>query len=289
MPCPSRLAPLALAAALAPTPGCELLQSLYEQPIDVPVPLETPAAELDATAQVESVEETLCSDEGSYDCAIVQALDRYDDDQVGDPPRIPEEFPIEITVKNPATGDDEAVNVEEWVQEAGLAEGIELAQAVPVDLRTAVGVQDTSAVEAVSFRDVKLNWQENTFTFNTVPLDLYVYTEALPSLGDAQRLITDGSAQKVGTIPAQEAEATGEVDVQFVAGGEDLFGEALKALRFTLIVALPEDAPLGLNDGAEAGTKRKPLGIAKVSLKAELVYSVSAAEIISQIDEATAE
>lgn len=291
MKSPIRALSLAVGFAALPLSGCELLQGLYQQDLEIPIPLETPAAELDATAQVESAESSLCSDPDSRNCLVVKALDYSDDQNVGDPPTIPDEFPVEVTVMDPATQMEETINAEDWAKEAGLSEGMDLAQAIPVDLTEAVGVETPDAVKAVTFKNVKLNWQENSFTFDTVPFDLYVSSEAIDDLSDAQALIDAGTVQKVGTIPVQPAATTGEADVTFEEGGEERFSDALKALTFTVVVALPPNTEVTLNDGTDlpdgTATKKKPLGFAKVSMKADLVYTVSAADVVGQVQDAT--
>lgn len=286
----SSLRPLAFAssALLVPLTGCELLQALYQTELEFPIPLETPAADLDATTQFESVERSLCNDPDAYNCLVVKALDATDDGEISDPPTIPDEFPVSVTLVNPDTQQEETVNAEEWAAEAGLADAFDFAQAIPVDLTESLPGYDPENVKSVTFADVRLNWSENSLTFNTVPLDLYVSTEALEDTSDADALIAEGLVQRVGTIPAQEAEVAGESPVEFLEGGEETFVEALRALKFTVVISLPDDATVGLAPGTPLGdgseTRRKPVGEATVSLKANLVYKVSAAEVIGPVE-----
>jgi hypothetical protein len=111
-------------------------------------------------------------------------------------------------------------------------------------------------------------------------MDLYIGTEFVDDpLADPQQLIEDGVVEKVGTIPAQEAELSGDTAVSFVEGGNEKFNTALKGLKFTAVVALPPDTPIALKEGSEESLRRKPTGEASVSLKATIMYTVSAEQL----------
>lgn len=283
----SRTLPLALAGlALTFAGGCELLAALASQEFQVPVDLETPPTELNATEQVDNVESGLCEDPDGYNCTVVKALDFSDDEQVSDPPAIPPEFPVAIDVTNPDTGETETVDVEEWAAEVGLGQDLDLKQVIPMDLSAIVGVDDPSAIEEVTVADVALGWLENSFTFDTVPMDLYIGTELVDDpTADPQALIDAGTVEKVGTIPAQEAGVTGDAPISFVEGGNAKFNTALKGLKFTAVVALPSDQQIELKEGSDVNKRLKPTGEASVSLKATLMYTISGDQLREQADE----
>lgn len=287
--------PRTLSFALAglvvvPLTGCEIFQSLLSQELQVPLDLETPPADLEATEQVDAVESALCDDADSYNCVVVQALDMSDDEQVSDPPAIPDEFPVAIDITNPETGQEETVDVEQWAADVGLGQDLELQQVIPMDLTALVGVESPEAIESVTVSDVALGWIENTFTFDTVPLDLYIGTEIVSDpLADAQQLIADGVVEKVGTIPVQEAGVTGDAPISFIEGGSEKFNAALKNLKFTSVIALPPGAQIALKEGTDENLRRKPTGDASVSLKATLLYTVNADQLREQVEGAAEE
>lgn len=275
-----------LGSLLLPLWGCELFEGILSEEFQIPVDLETPEMDLNVTEQVDAVESGLCSDADSFNCAVVQALDYSDDEEVSDPPQLPEQFPVEIEVVNPETGVEETVNVEDWAAEVGLSSDFDLKQAVPMDVTSLLGVDSPDAVQSVAVTDLVLNWKENTFTFETVPMELYVSDEYIEDITDPDGLLAEGRVTRVGTIPAQEPGVAGESPIEFVDGGNEVFNDALRGLRFTLLVAMPEGAEMGLSEGAEPGTRVKPTGDARVTVKATLEYTVSASDIASQIDEA---
>lgn len=290
----ARILPIALASVVVvPAGGCELFNALLSQEFQIPLDLETPPAELNATDQVDALEASLCDDADSYNCAVVSALDLTDDEQVSDPPRIPAEFPISVEITNPETGDPETVDVEVWAEEVGLGQDLDLKQIIPMDLTALVAIDDPAAIEEVTVADVALGWIDNTFTFDTLPMDLYIGTELVddPTV-EPEQLIADGVVQKVGTIPAQEAETSGDAPVSFVDGGNEIFNNALKGLKFTAIVAMPPETTLALKEGSAENLRRKPTGAAEVSLKATVMYTVSAAKLqegaTDVVDEANA-
>lgn len=276
-----------VAILLVPLTGCEILQALLAQEFEVPVELESPEVDLDASGPVDDAEASMCDDMDSRNCLIVQALDLSDDEEVSDPPTIPDEFPVSVEITDPVTNTTETVDVEEWIGEEGLTEDLDLAQVIPIDLTGEVAVQSPDAIQQVNFRDVALNWTENTLTFDTVDLDLFVSETAFDATDDPAELIANGDVVKVGTIPAQEAGLVGEAPVSFVEGGNQAFNDALKALNFTVVVALPEDADVSLKQGSEANLRVKPYGIGTVSLKALITYTISGTQVAEQVDDAT--
>lgn len=285
MKAPVRSLSLAMVVSLLPTAGCELLQALQGgSGLEIPVLLESPAIDIDVSTPVLQYEEETCQDENNFDCVIIQALDLTDDNEISDPPRIPDEFPAQVRVTSPIDDSEEIIDVEEWVKSDGMVEDVELAHAIDVDLQEALEDRPPEAVDSVSFRNLRLNWQENTLTFDTLPFDFYVATETLTDAGTASEMIEQGLVTKVGRVPSQGAEATGEAEIEFEAGGEELFAEALRSLKFTLVVAIPTDAEISLNDGSAPGTKRKPLGLAKVSIKGDLIYTLNPQDLLNAVE-----
>lgn len=281
----SRTLPLALAGlVLLPATGCELFNALLSQEFQVPLDLETPPVDLNVTEQVDTVEGTLCDDPDSVNCAVVTALDLSDDEQVSDPPAIPDEFPVAVDITDPATGDPTTVDVEEWIADVGLAQDLELKQVIPMDLTALVGVEDPAAIEEVNVSDVALGFLENTFTFDTLPMDLYVGTEIADPLADPDELVESGAVEKVGTIAVQEAGVVGDAPVSFVEGGNAKFNTALKGMKFTALIAFPPGTQITLKEGSDENMRRKPTGEASVSLKATLVYTVSADQLAEQAE-----
>jgi hypothetical protein len=281
----TRTLSLALAGLVAlPTTGCDLVNALLSQEFQIPADLETPPADLNVTDQVNGIESSLCSDPDGFNCAVVKALDYSDDEEVGNPPRIPAEIPISIDILNPETGENETVNVEEWLAEVGIGKDLDFKHVIPMDLSDLIDVSDASAIRDIEVSDVKVAWLENTLTFDTLPMDLYigVGTVENPLTADAQQLIDDGVVEKVGTIPAQEAETAGEAPVSFVDGGSAKFNEALQGLRFIAVLTMPEGTAVTLKEGSEPHLRRKPTGEASVSLKATLLYTVSAERLSEQ-------
>jgi hypothetical protein len=273
-------------AALLPLSGCEILDALFNQEFELPVELESPPAEIDATTPVEETEQTMCDDADSPDCAVVKALDLTDDTMVSDPPKIPDEFPNEVTVTDPVTMTEDTINVETWMNESGLTDEIELAQVIPVDLTSQVDVDSPEAIQDVTFENLALNYISNTLTFDTVDLDLYISEDSYEATDDPEALIEDGSVIKVGTIEAMPAGTDGDAAIVFAEGGSDAFNEALKNLSFTAVIALPPETAFQLKEGSTPEMRLKPKGVAEVSIKATIAYTVSAAQVAEQVDSA---
>lgn len=286
----SRTLSLALVGLVAlPMSGCELINALLSQEFEIPLDLETPPADLNVTEQVNAIEAGLCDDPESYNCAVVRALDYSDDEEVSNPPRLPAEFPVAVDIQDPESGDPETVDIEQWLADVGLGQDLDFQHVIAMDLTSLIEVDDASAIRDIKVSDVKLVWLENSLTFDTIPMDLYVGPGLVedPLTADAQQLIADGLVEKVGTIPAQEAETAGDAPVSFVEGGSAKFNEALQGLKFTAVLAMPEGTPVGLKEGSEENLRRKPTGEASVSLHATLVYTVSAEQLREQAESVT--
>jgi hypothetical protein len=279
--------PFLATALVISSAGCDLIQGLLDTEVPLEVPLETPAQEVDVSTKVDEAEAAACEDASSEDCLVLMAIDRTDDDAVSDPPSMPPEFPTEVDVDGDDATTEDVVNAEEWANEQGLAEAADLKVAVPVDLSDQVNVEDEDAIKSVTFDAVSLNFQENSLTFDTVPLDIYVSNGPTDSM-DAQQLIDDGVVEKVGTLEAQPAGETGERPVNFVEGGTELFNTALKSLSFTLVAALPEGETPQLPKNDDGTMIIKPYGKAMLSLKAQVVFKVSASQLLDKAEEAQA-
>lgn len=274
--------PLLAAALVAPTAGCELIDQILAVEVPLPVPIETPAQEVNVTQRVADLEAEICSDAASEDCQVLQAIDRTDDDQVSSPPALPAEFPAEVDVDGDDATTEDKVNVEEWANEEGFFEAAhDLKVAVPVDLSSHVEEEQKDKIKKITIKSIGLNFQENSLTFATVPLDVYVSEGPVDST-DAEELLAQGLVKKVGTIEAQAAATTGERPITFVEGGNDIFNVAVKSLKFTMVATLPPGVTPALPKN-EAGDKIiKPQGVAKVSLKGELELTISAAEVVDE-------
>jgi len=257
------------------------------QSLQIPIPLESPTQEIDATSQVLAFESRLCADAQSDDCLVVQALDYSDDENVSNPPSIPEEIPTEVTLVDPNTGtplidpdtgEPRVVNVEEWVNQSGFKDNLDLSQSLNIDLSEKLaekGINTDSVIDAVTVNSFGVEYVENSLTFSGVELDLYVSVGAVENASDSAQLIADGLVEKVGTVPAQDAQSVGLAPIAFVSGGNALLNEALKAATFTLVIAAQPGSSLVLAQGQNANTLKKPFGLAEVSVKDELVYTVS--------------
>ncbi len=282
--------------------GCEYLQALYEEPIDLSVNLQTPPVHIDVTEKIESAEAEVCNDGDSEQCVVLKALDRTDDDEVGNPPRVPEEFPISVEVTddqgNPVPnldGCDEpnpmdcpqlVVDVEEFAEDQGLFDDLNLRSAVPVDITEQLNVSSPDAIQAVNLENIGLKWKDNSLTFDTVDLDIYMTLEYIED-ADADELIESGAVEKIGTLDRQYAETDGTTPIRFDNdAGEELFNDGLKKLRFTLVTALPEGTRPTLSEGSAANMRRKPLGEVDLALVATIRYTVVPSELVGNARDA---
>lgn len=275
-----------LFAVLVPLAGCELFQ-LFEQPLELPIDLTTPEQDFDVDEGVAAVEASACDDDAT--CAVLAAICATEEGRTCDPdPTMPDQFPAEVDV--PGQG---PVNANDLMSELGVAEATELELAVPVDVASALadeGVQTPDAVENVSIGALKMLWPENSLTFDAPPLDLYIAKVAVePGALDAEALIANGEADKVGTVGldldgdgeidvGQVAGSTDPVDVNFVAGGNDLLSEAFRQAEFTIVTAVPDGKGLTLKE--QGGVVTKPAGQGKIALQATVVFSVKASDVI---------
>jgi hypothetical protein len=278
--------------------GCDILTGLldqYDEPIDLPIDLKTPPQEIDVTTQVETIQDSLCATAESESCIILSALDKTDDDEVSDPPRIPDEFPAMITMEddegnalpdpectetNPLDCDPWEIDVVAFLEDQALFEDLDFVQAVPVDLASQVEVSSADAIQEVKLESIGIDWQDNGLTFDSIPLELWMTAEYIED-PDAETLMADGSLTLVGTISAQTALTDGETEIVFANDdAKAAFNDALKSLLFTVVVAPAEGAKPVLADGEAANTKLSPKGIVNISLVATIVFTVTPEELV---------
>lgn len=268
--------------------GCSQFGSFSDEPFTLGIDLESPPYEIDITEPVQAAEESLCDDGQSETCLITQALDRADDGQVQNPPRVPEQFPAQIDVEDengnpvpdvsqcdPAAGQDcpqLSVNVEDWIAESGLTQSIRMQTVLPVDLTEEAGLAGNGVPSGVEIVDLGVNWAENTLAVSAPDLDLYLSLQELT--GDAAELIDSGTVEKIGTLEGQQANTSGVTNIRFLDDdAERKFSDALLGLTFTLVTSLPEDAELALAEGDTPGTLLKPQGTTNLSLVGRLQYN----------------
>jgi hypothetical protein len=281
---------LAPAAAFAlASSGCELFAFL-DQPLELPVDLTTPEQDFDVDEGVASAEEGACEDDASPSCATLRAICQTEEGRACDAnPTMPAEFPSEVVV----IAGEPPVEANELMSDLGITEATEMELAVPVDVAAALadeGVQTPDAVENVSIGALSMLWPENTLTFDAPPLDLYIAKEAVPPGAlDAEALIASGAVDKIGTVGidvdgdgnidvGQVAGSTADVPVVFIDGGNALLSEAFRKAEFTIVTAVPDGKGLTLKD--EGGVVKKPAGQGKIALKATVVFSVKASDVI---------
>jgi hypothetical protein len=286
---------LATGAALLASPGCFLFD-LFNQPIEIPLDLTSPEQEFDVDGPVAEAESSACVTPSAPSCATLIAICETGANPAGcaAAPTMPPEFPNEIDVNgNPVTAD-------QAMAEMGMDEATKFEVALPVDVGGQLkdeGVDNTDAIQDVTIDNVVMLWPTNSLTFDTPPTDLYIANEAIddPSAIDAQELIDSGAVEKIGTLGidldgddtfdvGQVAGSTTEVPVEFVEGGKEKFNEAVKSASFTLVAASSDPVALKAVDG-DPTQVRKPAGTGKIQLKATLVYSVSAADVVNKASE----
>lgn len=287
--------------------GCDALTELldqYDEPIDLPIELQTPPQEINVTDQVETAQDGLCASEESETCIILKALDKTDDGEVSSPdPRVPDEFPGTITIEDgegqalpdpecetidtdPTACDPWEINVETFLEDQALFADLDFAQAVPVDLAAQVEVSSAEAIQDVKLDSIGIEWTDNTLSFDTIPLQLWMTVDYIEE-PDAEELIAGGELQLVGTIEAQEANTDGTTEIVFTDDdAKAAFNDALKSLQFTIVVAPVEGAKPTLKDGETENTKLSPKGIVSLSMVATIVYTVTPEELVGDARDA---
>ena len=277
---------------VVPVAGCDLISSWFQQDVDLPVDLTSPPQAFDVTAAVTSAEGSACAAPGQG-CDAIKAICSTDNTRADcdTNPGLPDEFPAQVTVAG------NSVDANTLMEQMGVSKATELKLALPVDVAGALssqGVQSPDAIKKVKIAAVIMQWPENSLTFDAPPLDLYVSTGDVPPgpVDDVQALIDAGTIKKVGTVGidtdndgvfdiGQHAGATSDVPLAFAAGGSDLLSAAVTSAKFTIVTAVPDGK--GMKLGAKPGDATKvlkPQGAGKIQLKATLLYTVSAADIV---------
>jgi hypothetical protein len=266
-----------------------LLFEALGPPIEIPLDLTSPEAEFDVNDGVAEAETGACPTPEVPSCVTLAAICQSDADRSCQPPSMPDTFPREIPVG------DETVTADQAMEQLGIADATSIEVALPVDVSEQLeegGIAGTGAIEKVSIREVLMLWPENTLTFDTPPLDLYIATGAIddPTNVDTQQLIDEGKVERIGIVGidldddgvfdvGQVAGSTEDVPVEFVEGGNKKFNDAVKSAAFTLVTASSGPVRLKAVDGDDTQVV-KPAGVGKTQLKAKLLYSVSAADVV---------
>lgn len=279
------------AAALT---GCDVYNALFNEPLKIPLDLTSPPQDFDVTDAVASAEGAACETQDSPSCAALTAICQTSGGACT-PPAMPAEFPAQVEV----VPGEPPVDANQLMVDMGITEATELELALPVDVASKLaeeGIESPDLVDDVTIENVVLEWPENTLTFDAPPLDLYIANEDVGAGAlDAEQLIADGKVTKVGTIGVdldgdgtidvgQVAGSTDGAPVAFVDGGNEAFNTAVKSASFTLVTAVPEGKGLKLKEkDGDPSTVLKPAGAGTIQLKATLVYSVSAADVVGDV------
>jgi len=271
------LAPFALGT------GCDLLG-----PVKVPVPLDSPPVDIDVGGPVGEAIDSSCTDPLDASCRGIAAICEAENDGPCNPVDLPPQFPSDIDIDDDGTPDQTA---EELLPEA-VKEAAQIKVALPVDLGGLLkdaGVSSPDQVEDITFDAIKLSWAENSLTFDAPVFDVFVGPSVdAPDLADVDALIANSDFKRVGSVGKDLDDATAgfevgqvagiadDVELTFIEGGSKLFNDALKSFAFTLVVAAPDGQTLSLKavEGVP-GKVARPDGAAKISLKADLVYTVN--------------
>lgn len=274
--------------------GCDIFNALLNEQLEIPIDLTSPPQEFDVTEAVASAETSACETQDSPECRALTAICQSEGGACT-PPAMPAEFPAQVTV----VPGEPPIDANQLMADLGVTEATELELALPVDVAGALaeeGIQSPDVVDAVNIENVVLEWPDNTLTFDVPPVDLYVANEDVGTGAlQAEQLIADGKVTKVGTIGVdldgdgtidvgQVAGSKDGVPVAFVDGGNEVFNEAVKSAAFTLVTAIPEGKGLELKqkDG-DPSKVLKPTGGGTVQLKATLVYTVSASDVVGAV------
>lgn len=254
--------------------ACDLLA----QPVEIPVSLVSPSITIDVTNAITVLEADLCTQPDSENCLVLQALDQTDDGAVSTPPSIPDEFPTSVTIEQ--EGAQIEIDCRDWLDSSGLISAAQFKKLVNIDVTEEAEVETPDAIQNVRITALSLQWPQNTLTFPTVPLDFYVATETFEDDADPAALIAEGKVTKVGSIDAQAAGSVSDLNINFVEGGANTFSDAVRSLKFAVVVALPDGVDLSLPAGANPDTLVKPQGLAEVAVKADFVLTLTANSVI---------
>lgn len=302
----------ALSLLMLTSTGCELVADLrqafddfWNNPIQLRVNLESPSKEIDVTEQVNGAEDSLCNPTDSESCTLLKEIDKTDDGAVSTPPRVPDEFPAVIEVEDdqgnpvpdPQCVEDNpqdfmscpqwTIAADDFLEQSNVYDAIDFAQAIPIDLSDEVQVTTPEAIKAVRIESIGVNWTDNELTFDTVPFDLYMTLDIIED-PDAEELLSTGAVTKVGTIDRQTALTDGVTPINFIdEEARALFQEGLLALKFTVVIAVPEGTVWTLADSPTTpGNKLKPQGRTDISMVATLSYTVTPRELAGRARDA---
>lgn len=263
--------------------GCDVLG-----PVELPVPLDSPPVDIDVGGPVGEAVDSSCEDPLAASCTGIAAICQAETGAPCNPVDLPAQFPKDIDIDDDGDIDQSA---EELLPEA-VKEAAQIKVALPVDLGGFLkdaGVSSPDQVEDIKFDAIKLSWAENSLTFDAPVFDVYVGPSVdAADLVDVAALIANSDFIRVGSIGKDLDDATAgfevgqvagvadDVDLSFIDGGSAIFNDALKSFAFTLVVAAPDGQSVSLKELAGDATKvARPDGAAKISLKANLVYTVN--------------
>ncbi len=262
--------------------ACDLIPT----ELDIPIPLDTPPVDIDVGAAMDDGVDSACESPDNASCQSIGLICEAETGAPCDPVTLPAQFPREIDVNGTPTAAEDLLPEE-------LLEASRIKFALPIDVAGALsdqGVGSPDQVQAISFTEVFVTWDENTLTFDAPVLDVYVgpVVDGLETL-DPEALITESGFEKVGTVGldtddaagfdvGQLAGTTGQVPLSFVEGGNELFNDALKSFAFTLVLVAPEGQTLTLKQTDGDATKvLAPDGAASIKLETTLTYTVDLA------------
>jgi hypothetical protein len=270
--------------------GCDLLG--IPQEVEIPIPLDTPPVDIDIGEAVDAALSEACPTDDAESCQGISLICQADN---GGTPCSPVELPADFPQRVP-TLQGETVPADDLLPQ-GVKDAAALKFAVPVDLEESLadsGVQSADQVEQISFKAVKVAWDENTLTFDVPVLDVYV-GPFVDDVSKPEELIASSDFKLVGTVGkntdddqegfevGQEAGVADEVPLTFVEGGNDTFNEALRTFSFTLVFAAPDDQTLTLKEveGSSPVEVARPDGKAKIRIKSELSFKVNFADALT--------
>ena len=232
------LLPLAFALPLA---GCELF-GIFDQPLELPLDLTTPAQDFDVTAGVDAVEDGACSEAGSASCLTLTAICQSEEGRDCATPTMPDTFPSELEV----VPGEPPVQARAMMDELGVSEATEMEIALPVDVAAALaeeGVQTPDAVQNVSIGALVMEWPENTLTFDAPPLDLYIAKDAVePGALDAEALIASGAAA-AAALRCAAGQPTALRATVLWGARPDMVGRDLAAVTAPSLLLVGADSP----------------------------------------------
>lgn len=305
-----------LVVAVAPLSGCELAGDLYNwanefynDPITLIINVESPSETIEVTPQVNAVEDGMCEDRDSESCLILSEIDKTDDDMVTSPnPRIPDEFPASVTVEDdmgnqvpdpdapcdpleplgPENCPPWEVSIDEFMEESGVYDEIDISEIIPVDLTEEIDVSAPDAIRSVEIRRLGINYVDNELTFDTVPLALYMSEELLEEDADADALIDNGEVTYLGTIEAQPALTDGTRAIDFESdASRQVFVDGVISRQFTLVFRVPPGTVFQLSDSPnDPSMKLKPKGQTDIALVAAFAFVVTPRELVGRARDA---